>query len=313
MEKQINFSHISVLLQESIEALNIKPNGVYVDCTLGGAGHSKEIVKQLKLGKLVAIDKDDDALRVSKERLKQYANNVIFVKSDFKNLKTILANQQIGKVDGILADLGISSYQVDTAERGFSYMKDGALDMRMDTSQAFSAYDVVNTYSETDLANVIYEYGEERNSRKIAKEIVTARKNKPIETTLQLSKIVEQAFPKNFYLNGNVAKKTFQAIRIEVNGELQTLKQTVKDMIEVLDKGGRLAIITFHSLEDRIVKNVFRESATDCICPKDVPVCVCNHKASVKLINKKPIVASKEELKHNKRSASAKLRIVEKL
>lgn len=313
MEKEINFSHIPVMLPQVLQGLHINPKGIYVDCTLGGAGHSSEIVKQLTLGKLLAIDKDDDALMVSKMRLEAYKDKIIFVKSDFKNLKTILAEQKIEQVNGILADLGISSYQVDTAQRGFSYVKEGRLDMRMDVTQDFSAYNVVNEYDERELANLIYKYGEERNSRNIAHQIVLARKQKPIETTMELTEIIKQAFPKNFYANGNVSKKTFQAIRIEVNGELSSLEKAVRDMIDMLAPQGRLAIITFHSLEDRIVKHVFKECSSDCICDKNVPVCTCNHKATVRLVNKKPIVADKDELKNNKRSKSAKLRIVEKI
>ncbi len=311
MEEHV-FEHTPVMLNECINGLNIKPNGIYVDGTLGGAGHSLRIVEKLKDGKLIAIDKDDTALEVSKERLKNF-NNVVFVKSDFKNFKNIMEEQNILGVDGILLDLGVSSYQIDTPERGFSYRFDGKLDMRMDTKSGITAFDVVNNYSESELARIIYTYGEESFSKLIAKKIVEERKKHPIETTMQLKEIIENAIPKKFHGQGSPCKKTFQAIRIEVNNELGNLDVVLKDMVEKLNKGGRLAVITFHSLEDRIVKNVFKELSTNCICDKSIPICVCNHKASVVLVNKKPITASSAELKINKRSSSAKLRIVEKI
>ncbi len=311
MEEHV-FEHTPVMLNECINGLNIKPNGIYVDGTLGGAGHSLRIVEKLKDGKLIAIDKDDTALEVSKERLKNF-NNVVFVKSDFKNFKNIMEEQNILGVDGILLDLGVSSYQIDTPERGFSYRFEGKLDMRMDTKSGITAFDVVNNYSESELARIIYTYGEESFSRLIAKKIVEERKKHPIETTMQLKEIIENAIPKKFHGQGSPCKKTFQAIRIEVNNELGNLDVVLKDMVEKLNKGGRLAVITFHSLEDRIVKNVFKELSTNCICDKSIPICVCNHKASVVLVNKKPITASSAELKFNKRSSSAKLRIVEKI
>lgn len=306
------FKHTPVLLNECLDGLNIKPDGIYVDGTLGGAGHSLRIVERLKSGKLIAIDKDDTALSVSKERLKDF-DNVIFVKSDFKNFKQIATNLNLSGVDGILLDLGVSSHQIDTPERGFSYRFDGSLDMRMDYSQGITAFDVVNNYSESDLARIIYTYGEENFSRSIARKIVEARKLKPISTTMELKDLVESAIPKKFHGAGSPCKKTFQAIRIEVNGELEGLDIALKEMVECLNPGGRLAVITFHSLEDRIVKNVFKELSTDCICDKSMPVCICNHKATVKLVNRKPIVATNTELKENKRSSSAKLRVIEKL
>lgn len=311
MEKHNKFSHIPVLLDECISGLNIKPNGVYVDGTLGGAGHSSVIASKISGGTLIGIDKDDDALRASKERLKEY-DFVKFVKSDFKNYKNILKDLNISGVDGVLLDLGVSSYQIDTAERGFSFKFDGPLDMRMDKTQDFSAYDVVNCYSESELSKVIFEYGEESFARVVAKNIVKAREIKPIETTGELNAIVEKSIPRKLWGNG-ASRKTFQAIRIEVNGELSGLEQAVRDMIDSLNKGGRLCIITFHSLEDRIVKNVFKECSTGCLCDKHLPVCVCGHKATVKLVNKKPIVADEGELENNSRSSCAKLRIVEKL
>lgn len=306
------FKHTPVLLNECLDGLNIKPDGIYADGTLGGAGHSLRIVERLKSGKLIAIDKDDTALSVSKERLKDF-ENVVFVKSDFKNFKKIATDLNLDGVDGILLDLGVSSHQIDTPERGFSYRFDGSLDMRMDYSQGITAFDVVNNYSEADLARIIYTYGEDNFSRAIARKIVETRKTKPISTTMELKEIVETAIPKKFHGAGSPCKKTFQAIRIEVNGELDGLDIALKEMVECLNKGGRLAVITFHSLEDRIVKNVFKELSTDCICDKTIPICVCNHKATVKLVNRKPIVATNTELKENKRSSSAKLRVIEKL
>lgn len=311
MEKHC-FNHTPVLLNECIDGLNIKPDGIYVDGTMGGAGHSLRIVEKLKSGKLIGIDKDDTALSVCKDRLKDF-KNVVFVKSDFKNFKNVVENLNINSVDGILLDLGVSSHQIDTPERGFSYRFDGELDMRMDKTQSLTAFDVVNTYSEADLAKIIYLYGEENFSRSIARKIVEVRRAEPIKTTMQLKEVVESAIPKKFHGAGSPCKKTFQAIRIEVNSELDGLDTVIYDMVEKLNKGGRLAIITFHSLEDRIVKNVFKELSTNCICDKSIPVCVCNHKASVSLVNRKPIIATNTELKENKRSSSAKLRIVEKL
>lgn len=311
MEKHNIYSHIPVLLDECISGLNIKPNGIYVDGTLGGAGHSSVIASKLNGGTLIGIDKDSTALKVSKERLGGY-DFVTFVKSDFKWFKEIMNDLKIDKVDGILLDLGVSSYQIDTAERGFSFKHSGPLDMRMDASQDFSAYDVVNGYSEEALAKVIYEYGEESFSRVIARNIVKERAIEPIATTEKLNEIVEQSIPRKLWGSG-ASKKTFQAIRIEVNGELKGLEQAIRDMIERLNSGGRLCIISFHSLEDRIVKNVFKEYSTDCLCDKNLPICVCGHKASVKLVGKKPIVASDGEQKLNSRSTCAKLRIIEKL
>lgn len=311
MEKHNIFSHVPVLLDECIDGLNIKPDGIYVDGTLGGAGHSSVIASKIRNGRLIGIDKDDDALTSSKERLKKY-NFVTFVKSDFKNYKNILSELGIDKVDGILLDLGVSSYQIDTAERGFSFKHNGPLDMRMDKTQSFSAYDVVNGYSESELAKIIYEYGEEKFARPIARNIVKERSVSPIETTEKLNEIVEHTIPRKLWGSG-ASRKTFQAIRIEVNGELAGLESVIRDMIESLKSGGRLCIITFHSLEDRIVKNVFKEYSTDCICDKSLPTCVCGHKAMVKLINKKPILASETELENNSRSSCAKLRIIEKL
>ena len=312
MEQTFNFNHTPVMLNECIEGLNIRPNGIYVDGTLGGAGHSSVIASKVVGGKLICIDKDSDALKVAGERLSKF-NNITFVKSDFKEFAQILENLNIDKVDGVLLDLGVSSYQLDTADRGFSYRFDGPLDMRMDKESDFSAYNVVNEYSINELTTIIREYGEEQFARNIAKNIVIEREKAPIETTAQLNEIVERSIPRKLWGKGSVAKKTFQAIRIEVNNELRGLDKVLNDIIDRLSKGGRLAVITFHSLEDRIVKNVFKDRSTGCICDRNLPICVCGHVADVKLVNKKPIVASDSELSVNKRSSSAKLRVVEKL
>lgn len=314
MEKTFenNFKHTPVLLNECLEGLNIKPNGIYVDGTLGGGGHSGEILKRLTTGKLIAFDKDDDALYSTSKKLAEFGDKIIFVKSDFKNMYDKVRELGFEQVDGILLDLGVSSYQIDTPERGFSYRFDARLDMRMDRSSSLTAYEVVNTYSKEDLVRILFNYGEENFAKAIVNKIVEVRKGKNIETTGELVELIESAIPKKFWGKGSVAKKTFQAIRIEVNGELEGLDLAIDKMIDLLNVGGRLAIITFHSLEDRIVKQVFKVRATDCICDKTMPVCVCNHISDVKLVNKKPIEATKEELSVNKRSSSAKLRVVEK-
>ena len=311
----MEFKHVPIMLTECIEGLNIKPGGIYVDATIGGGGHSSEIVKRLsKEGTLIGIDKDIEALNASKERLSSAKCKTIFIHDDYKNIANILSSLSINRVDGILADLGVSSYQIDNAERGFSYIKDAPLDMRMDRSQSLSAYKIVNTYSEKDLLKILYEYGEENFAKSIVKNILASRKVKPIETTLELVSIIEKSYPpKVLHKGGSVAKKTFQALRIETNGELDGLKTSVEDMISSLSSGGRLCIITFHSLEDRIVKNAFNLHSTDCICDKSLPICVCSHKADTKLITKKPIIPSAEEQKENTRSQSSKLRIIEKL
>lgn len=310
----MEFKHVSVLLQECIEALNIKEDGVYIDCTLGGAGHSSEIIKLLsKKGKLIGIDQDTNALIAAKDKLKNY-DNVTYVHNNFVNIKAVLEDLQISGVDGILMDLGVSSHQLDEAERGFSYMQDAPLDMRMDMDRNFSAYNVVNEYSKEELTSIIRDFGEEKFASRIADFIVKERTNKPIKTTLELVEIIKTAIPARFRREGpHPAKRTFQAIRIEVNKELQILDKAIQDSINSLNKGGRIAIITFHSLEDRIVKNKFRSLENPCICPPDFPVCVCGKIPVLKIINKKPIEASKEELENNPRSRSAKLRIAEKI
>ena len=309
----MEFKHVSVLLNECIDGLNIKEDGIYVDCTLGGAGHSSHILKHLsKNGLLIGIDQDTDALKAAKERLKDY-DNVKYVHSNFYNIDSILNELEIPKVDGILMDLGVSSYQLDEGERGFSYMKDAPLDMRMNRDREFSAYDVVNSYSMEDLWRIIRDYGEEKFAKRVAEFIVNKREEKPIETTLELVDIIKAAIPAKARREGpHPAKRTFQAIRIEVNGELEILNKAIEDGVNRLNKGGRMAIITFHSLEDRIVKLKFRELANPCTCPKEFPICVCGKKPLVKLISRKAIEPSKEEVEENPRSRSAKLRVIER-
>ncbi|MBQ9792202.1 MAG: 16S rRNA (cytosine(1402)-N(4))-methyltransferase RsmH [Clostridia bacterium] len=311
----MEFKHVPIMLTESIEGLNINPDGVYVDATLGGAGHSSEIAKRLSpKGTLIGIDKDSTAIQVSRERLSKYNCNVILVNDDYKNLLNILKENNIEKIDGLLADLGVSSYQLDEASRGFSYSKDAPLDMRMNQNQSLTAREVVNTYEEKELLKILYEYGEENFAKSIVRNIIKHRQVSPIETTGELVKIIEKSVPsKLLHKGGSVAKKTFQAIRIEVNNELEHLRLVLNDMIDCLKPKGRLCIITFHSLEDRMVKNCFNENSTGCICPKSFPICVCNHKPIVCLINKKPIVPGENEVKNNSRSTSSKLRIVEKI
>ncbi len=303
----MDFQHISVLFEETIESLDIKPDGLYVDCTCGGAGHSSEILKNIKNGTLVAIDRDPDAIKVITERIG--SNECVKIVNDnFFNIKNILGER---KADGILADLGVSSFQLDTAERGFSFHKDAPLDMRMSKSGK-SAYDVVNTYSEQELSNIIFKYGEEKFSRSIAKNIVKARNEKPIETTLELAELIKDSVPAKYRRDGHPARKTFQALRIEVNDELAGLSQAVSDMFNCLKVGGRLSIITFHSLEDRAVKETFKKFTEGCTCPKEFPVCVCGNTPSGKIINR-GLSAKQNELDANNRSRSARLRTIEKI
>jgi len=311
----MEFKHVPIMLTECIDGLKIKPDGIYVDATLGGAGHSSKIASLLnEQGTLIGIDKDLDAISVATQRLSKYSCKKIIVHSDFKNLSQILKDNNISKVDGILADLGVSSYQIDEVERGFSYSKDAKLDMRMNKTQRLTAYDVVNTYDEKDLVKILFDYGEENFAKSIVRNIIKERQIKPINSTFELVKIIEKSVPaKILHKGGSVAKKTFQALRIEVNGELDSLKDVLDDMVNSLNIGGRLCIITFHSLEDRLVKNCFVKHSTGCICPKSFPICVCNHKPILKLINKKPIIPSDLEQKENKRSMSSKLRVAEKL
>lgn len=308
----MEFKHIPVLLQECIDGLKIKENGIYVDGTLGGAGHSSEIVKKLSVsGTLIGIDRDTEALKSASEKLKGF-NNVKYVHGNHDDIKKILEELEVEAVDGILLDLGVSSYQLDEASRGFSYMQDAPLDMRMDKTSKLTAEYVVNNYQEEELAKIIYEYSEEKFSRNIAKKICEYRNNKKIETTKELTEIIEKAIPGFAKKEGHPAKRTFQAIRIEVNDEIKPLYNTVKNCIEVLKPGGRLCIITFHSLEDRAVKEAFLDAGGKCTCPGDLPYCVCGYKSLGKVITRKPILPTKEEMEQNSRSKSAKLRIFER-
>lgn len=308
----MEFKHEPVMLKECIQALEIKQNGIYVDGTLGGAGHSSEIVKKLSSnGRLIGIDRDEEALKAASKRLEEY-KNVTYIHGNHDNIKNILQDLNIKNVDGILLDLGVSSYQLDERARGFSYMGDSPLDMRMDTSSGITAKDIINNYSEEKLANIIWEYGEEKFSKQIAKNICKARENEPIETTAQLVNIIQNSIPKSFQKDGHPAKRTFQAIRIEVNNEIEPLYETIKQSIYCLKQGGRLVVITFHSLEDRAVKNAMLDLQGKCTCPRELPYCVCNYESWGKMINKKPIIAAKEEMQRNSRSKSAKVRIFER-
>lgn len=310
----MKFEHISVLLGEVLDGLNIKKDGIYVDGTLGGAGHSSEIVKRLTTGKLIGIDQDLNALKKASEVLEEYSDKVILIHNNYENIDEVLNDLGIEKVDGILLDLGVSSHQLDEKSRGFSHNKDAPLDMRMDETSSFSAWDVVNKYSEEELEKIIWNYGEDRWARRIAKFIVEERKEKSIDTTLQLVSAIKKAIPKEVRKDGHhPAKKTFQAIRIEVNRELDVLIQSIPKMVNLLNPDGRLAIITFHSLEDRIVKEGFKELYIDCICPPHLPKCVCQKNREIEIITRKPIIPSEEEIAINPRSRSAKLRIAEKL
>lgn len=310
----MDFKHVSVLLNECIKGLNIKEDGIYVDGTLGGAGHSSHIAQELgENGRLIGIDQDQNALRASSERLKEF-KNVTLVHNNFSNIKEVLEELNISGADGILLDLGVSSHQLDVPERGFSYMNDAPLDMRMNSESSFSAMDIVNGYSKEELERIIREYGEEKWASRVADFIVKGREEKVIETTFELVDIIKAAIPASARREGpHPAKRTFQAIRIEVNKELEILEKAVKDCLDSLNPGGRLCIITFHSLEDRIVKNVYKERQNPCTCPPSFPICVCNNKPDIKIISKKPIIPSDEELEVNPRSRSAKLRIAEKI
>ena len=309
----MEFKHKSVLLNETIDGLNIKPDGIYVDGTLGGGGHAYEVCRRLgEKGSIVGIDQDAAAIEAASARLKDFGEKVTIVRSNYCDVKSKLHELGIDKVDGIVLDLGVSSYQLDTAERGFSYREDAPLDMRMDTRQKMTARDIVNDYTEADLYRVIRDYGEDKFAKNIAKHIVQARAVKPVETTAELSEIIRASIPMKFQKkSGHPAKRTFQAIRIELNRELDVLRDSLDDMIDLLNPGGRLCIITFHSLEDRIVKSAFRKNENPCTCPPDFPVCVCGKKSKGSIITKKPILPSEEELEYNSRSKSAKLRIFE--
>ncbi|MCM1299019.1 MAG: 16S rRNA (cytosine(1402)-N(4))-methyltransferase RsmH [Firmicutes bacterium] len=306
----MEFSHKSVLLKESVEGLNIDPSGTYIDCTAGGGGHSLEIAKRLRGGRLICFDRDSEAIEAAKIRLKDYSP--IFVNRNFADMKEVLRELGIEGADGILMDLGVSSYQLDNRERGFSYHDDAPLDMRM-SGEGESARDVVNEYEEKELIRILQLYGEEKFAASIARGIVKAREQAPIETTAELAEIIRTHVPERVRNEKNPCRKTFQAIRIEVNRELDALQTALSDGFELLNKGGRMAVITFHSLEDRIVKNAYREYCTGCTCPPEFPVCVCGKKPRAALVNKKPVTASEQELEENQRSRSAKLRILEKL
>lgn len=309
----MTFEHKSVLLDEVIENMKIDPKGIYVDGTLGGGGHSYEIATKLSTGKLIGLDQDEAAIQASQVRLEKFADKVTIIRSNYSEIKAILNSMQIDKVNGILLDLGVSSYQLDTPERGFSYREDAPLDMRMDKRNEKTAKDIINEYDEMELYRIIRNYGEDRFAKNIAKHIIQARMDKPIETTFQLNDIIRAAIPAKVRARGgHPSKRTYQAIRIELNKELDALKDTLSDMIDLLLPGGRLLIITFHSLEDRIVKESFRRNENPCSCPHDFPVCVCGKKPKGRIITKKPIQPSVEELEFNRRSKSAKLRIFER-
>ncbi|MDO4977201.1 MAG: 16S rRNA (cytosine(1402)-N(4))-methyltransferase RsmH [Eubacteriales bacterium] len=310
----MEFVHKSIMLDEVIESLDIKPNGIYVDGTLGGAGHSSEIVKRLtEGGRLIGIDQDGDAIQAASKRLEPYADRVTIVRSNYAQMRQVLRDLGIDHVDGILLDLGVSSYQLDNAERGFTYREDVPLDMRMDQRQAQTAKDIINDYSEMELFRIIRDYGEDKFAKNIAKHIVKAREEQPIETTGQLIEIIKAAIPKKVRMNGgHPAKKTFQAIRIALNHELDVLKDNLEDMIDLLNDDGRLCVITFHSLEDRIVKNIFRTCERPCICPPEFPVCTCGRVSKGRVVTRKPIVPGERELEENSRAKSSKLRVFER-
>ena len=310
----MDFKHVSVLLNETIDGLNINPDGIYVDGTLGGGGHAYEVCKRLSdKGRLIGIDQDGEALEAAREHLKEFEDKITLVRSNYCEIDTILKDLDIDKVDGIVLDLGVSSYQLDNLERGFSYKSDAPLDMRMDQRQVKTAADVVNTYSENELFRIIRDYGEDKFAKNIAKHIVMERQKKPFETTAQLSEVIKHSIPMKFKnKGGHPAKKTFQAIRIEVNKELTVLRDSIDKMIELLNENGRICIITFHSLEDRIVKTKFRENENPCTCPPDFPVCVCGKVSKGKVITRKPIVPGDKEITENKRAKSSKLRIFER-
>ncbi|MCI9623541.1 MAG: 16S rRNA (cytosine(1402)-N(4))-methyltransferase RsmH [Lachnospiraceae bacterium] len=311
----MEFSHVSVLLKETVEQLNIRPDGIYVDGTLGGGGHAYEVLRRLSpKGRLIGIDQDADAIKAAGERLLEFGSRVTIVRSNYCNMRLELQKLGIDRVDGILLDLGVSSFQLDSAERGFTYREDAPLDMRMDRRQARTARDIVNEYSEQELFRVIRDYGEDKFAKNIAKHIAAARAIKPIETTGELVEIIRGAIPAKVRMNGgHPAKKTFQAIRIELNGELEVLKNSLDDMIDLLKPGGRICVITFHSLEDRMVKTIFKTNENPCTCPSHFPVCVCGNKPKGRLAVKKPIVPGEEELTKNKRSKSSKLRVFERI
>ncbi len=312
---QENYGHYSVLLAETVDSLNIKPGGVYVDCTLGGAGHSARILEKMGGdGKLVGIDRDEYAIQKASQRLEKYKDNILLIKGNFCDAPELLSENGIHKIDGVVADLGVSSFQLDNADRGFSYMHDAPLDMRMSRQDKLSAYDVVNGYEEKELSRIINLFGEERFASKIAYNICRTREKQPIKTTAELAEVVKNSIPAKNRADGpHPAKRTFQAIRIEVNGELDVIDKMILGLFPMLESGGRMAVITFHSLEDRIVKHTFAELAKGCECPPDFPVCVCGKKPQGVVVTKKPILPSEQELEENPRSRSAKLRVCEKI
>lgn len=311
----MEFKHKSVLLKETIENLNIKPDGIYVDGTLGGGGHAYEVCKRLSSkGRFIGIDQDEDAIKAATRRLMEFEDKVKIIRSNYCDMREALAEAGVFKVDGIVLDLGVSSYQLDDPERGFTYrVEDAPLDMRMDRRQEFTAKELINTYSEMELYRIIRDYGEDKFAKNIAKHIVAARAEKPIETTGELTEIIKAAIPAKIRMNaGHPAKRTFQAIRIELNKELEVLQNSLEDMIDLLQPGGRICIITFHSLEDRIVKSIYKKSENPCTCPSDFPVCVCGKKPLGRVITRKPVLPTEEELEYNSRAKSAKLRVFEK-
>lgn len=312
MESELTYEHYSVLLEETIEQLHIKPDGIYVDGTLGGGGHALEVCRRLESGHLYGIDQDGEAIAAAGKRLEPFGDKAILIRDNYCNMKSALLAQGVEKVDGIVIDLGVSSYQFDNGERGFSYRFDGPLDMRMDRRQALTAKDIVNGYSEGDLYRIIRDYGEDRFAKNIAKHIVRARADKPIETTFELNEIIRAAIPAKMRRDGHPSRQTFQAIRIECNRELEVLRDSLDDFIEILNPGGRLCIITFHSLEDRIVKGSFRKNENPCTCPPEFPVCVCGKVSKGTVVTKKPIVPGEKELLENSRSKSAKLRVFQR-
>lgn len=307
--------HIPVMLNEVIDGLDIKPNGIYVDCTVGGGGHSFQIASKLKSGHLYCFDRDQNAINMAAKTLEKFKDKVTFIKANFHDAPQILKEMGVFEIDGFLVDLGVSSHQIDEGERGFSFVHNGKLDMRMDKSENVpTAEEIVNTFAEGELVRIMQEFGEEEFAKAIAKNIVKARQQNRIETTFQLRDIIESSMPKKVvFSRGGASKKVFQALRIYINGELEGLDTFLQESLKMLKSGARAAVLTFHSLEDRIVKNVFKTESTDCLCPPRTPICICHHKASIKLVNRKPIAAGEEEQKKNSRSTCAKLRIVEKL
>ncbi|MBQ2732631.1 MAG: 16S rRNA (cytosine(1402)-N(4))-methyltransferase RsmH [Clostridia bacterium] len=309
-----DFVHVSVLLKEAVDLLDIKPDGIYVDCTAGGGGHSSAIAERLTTGHLYSFDQDEDAIKAASERLAKYGDKVTVIRENFRNAAATLRSMGIEHIDGATADLGVSSYQLDNEERGFSYMADAPLDMRMDRRGTLTARDVVNGYSEEEIARILFTYGEEKFSRKIAAAIVREREAEPIENTLRLSDIIKNAIPAAARSGGHhPAKRSFQAIRIEVNSELSIIEPAIKELASMLNEGGRISVITFHSLEDRAVKNAFAELSSGCVCPPSFPVCVCGRKPQMKIVTKKPVLPADSELETNPRARSAKLRAAEKL